>query len=167
MGQKNKRSGVSIAEMCIVIAVLAIASTVVVTFTAMVGARSSTSATKLRAMEDVQVSQAILENWVDRMAALDAQITANNAGLSATAAGKTYRVKLEEDRLVAQLPGDSNLYCPIGIMKQFRFDQMTKADSNPLIFCTAVYTVKNTAGEETEITHTFTILSRVGEIVSP
>ena len=167
MHRNNRKAGISIAEMCIVMAVLAIASTVVVTFTAMVGARSSISATKLRASEDLQLSQSILENWVDQMVSLDAQFTANETGLSAVAGGQTYRVLVEEGRLTAQLPEGKKLQCPLGIMEQFQFTQMTKAGKNPLIFCTAAYILENTAGEEVQRTRTFTIFSRVGETLSP
>ena len=71
MGKNRKKAGISIAEMCIVLAVLAITGTVVVSFTAMVSARSSASTTKLKAAEDLELAQVILENWTDRMVELE------------------------------------------------------------------------------------------------
>ena len=166
MKQKQKRAGMSVAELCVVLAVLSIVGTLVVSFSAMVNARASASATKLNAAEDLKMSQTILQSWADRMTALDAQFTAGEAGLSAIAGGEIYPVTLEDDVLRAAIPEGQQLACPITTAEEFRFQQMTRADGNPLIFCTLVYSVKNPAGAPFVMEETFTILSRVGEAVS-
>lgn len=166
MKGKQKRAGMSIAELCVVLAVLSIVGTLVVSFTAMVNARASASATKLNAAEDLQMSQTILDAWADRMTALDAQIIAGETGLSAIVGGEVYQVTLEDDVLRAYLPEGQQLACPVTTAEEIRFQQMTREGSNPLIFCTLVYTVKNPAGGAVVMEETFTILSRVGEAVS-
>lgn len=166
MKRKQKKAGISIAEMCVVLAVLAIAGAVVVSFTAMVSARSNASTTKLKAAEELDMSQAILESWVDRMLALDASITADNTGLTATVGTDTYRVMREEESLIAQLPGDMQLICPAEVLEGFRFEMLGRPNGNPLVFCTVQYTVNNPAGEDLVVEDTFTVLSRVGEVVS-
>lgn len=166
MKRKHRKAGVSIAEMCIVLALLGIVGTVVVSFSAMVSARSSASATKLNASQDLEMSELILSNWVDRMTGLNAQFAADETGLSATVEGQAYTVTLEEDVLVAPLPDGQKLTCPINEVQEIRFQQMTRPDGNPLIFCTLVYTVASPAGSQSVMEETFTILSRVGEIVS-
>ena len=166
MKRNRKRAGVSIAEMCIVLALLGIVGTVVVSFSAMVSARSSASATKLNASQDLEMSELILSNWVDRMTGLNAQFTANETGLSATVGEQTYTVTLEEDVLVAPLPDGQKLTCPINEVQEIRFQQMTRPDGNPLIFCTLVYTASSSAGAPLVMEDTFTILSRVGETLS-
>lgn len=166
MKRKQKRAGVSIAELCVVLAVLSIVGTVIVSFSAMVSARASASTTRLNAAEDLKMSQTILNNWVDRMTGLDAQIIAGDTGLSAIANGETYQVILEDEVLRAYLPEGQQLACPVTTAEELRFQQMTREGSNPLIFCTLVYTVKNPAGGAAVMEETFTILSRVGEAVS-
>ncbi len=166
MKRNRKRAGVSIAEMCVVLALLGIVGTVVVSFSAMVSARASASTTKLNAADDLKVSQVILENWVDRMTQQNAIISVAETGLSATVGEQTYTVTLEEDVLVAPLPDGQKLTCPINEVQEIRFQQMTRPDGNPLIFCTLVYTVASPAGSQSVMEETFTILSRVGEIVS-
>ncbi len=163
---RKLKIGVSIAEMCIVLAVLAIVGTLVVSFSLMVSARASASTTRLSAADDLKVSQSILDGWVDRMTGLGAQFTADDTGLSATVDGETYAVKLQEGTLIAPLPDGTNLSCPISTAEAIRFGQLTKPDSNPLIFCTLTYTVKSPNGAKTVVEDTFTILSRVGETVS-
>lgn len=166
MNQKKHRAGVSIAEMCIVLAILAIVGTLVVSFSLMVSARASASAVRLNAADDLHVSQAILDTWVDKMTGLNAQITANGADLSATVGGETYTVTLQEGTLKAPLPDGSTLSCPISTAEDFRFTQMTRPAGNPLIFCTIIYSIKTPNGTSTQLNDTFTILSRVGEIIS-
>lgn len=166
MFRNRKRLGVSIAEMCIVLAVLAITGTLVVSFTAMVGARSSASVTRLNAAEDIEVSQIILENWADCMAQQHAEISVDDTGLYAIVEGQTYRVMLDEGVLLAQVPGGQPLICPVNKVEDFRFQAMTRAAGNPLIFCTVAYTVRNPAGEDRVIEETFTVYSRVGEVIS-
>lgn len=166
MFRNRKRRGVSIAEMCIVLAVLAITGTVVVTFTAMVGARSSASVARLNAAEDIEVSQIMMENWADRMAQQQAVVGVDDTGLYATVADQTYRVEQGEGALFAQIPDGQPLSCPVNKIEEFRFQVMTRADGNPLIFCTVVYTVKNPAGEDRVFEDTFTVCSRVGEVIA-
>lgn len=161
----RKQKGVSIAEMCIVLALLAIVGTLVVSFSLMVNARANAGTTRLNAADDLKVSQAILDAWVDKMTGLNAQFTADETGLSATVGGETYAVSLQEDMLLAPLPDGETLSCPISVAEEFRFGLMTRPGGNPLIFCTISYTVKSPAGVKTEAEDTFTILSRVGEIL--
>ena len=165
MNRKHK-SGVSIAEMCIVLALLAIVGTLVVSFSLMVSARANAGATRLNAADDLQVSQTILDAWADRMAGLNAQITADETGLSATIGEKTYAVTLKDGMLLAPLPDGEPLSCPIRTAESFRFSQLTKPDGNPLIFCTISYTINNPAGVKIVTEDTFTVLSRVGDRIS-
>ena len=166
MKRKHNRAGMSVAELCVVLAVLSIVGTLVVSFSAMVNARASASATKLNAAEDLKMSQTILDAWADHMAGLDAQFTAGDTGLSAIAGGEVYQVTLEDGVLRAALPEGQQLACPVSTAEEFRFQQMTRPGGNPLIFCTLVYSVNNPAGTDIVMEETFTILSRVGEAVS-
>lgn len=166
MNRTKRRAGVSIAEMCIVLAILAIVGTLVVSFSLMVSARASAGADKLNGAEDLQVSQAILDAWVDRMIGLGAQFAADETGLSATVDGQTYQVVLQEGALIAPLPDGQALSCPISTAEAFRFSQMTQTSGNPLIFCTIVCSVNTTSGHKTLTENTFTIYSRVGEVVA-
>ena len=165
MNQTKRRAGVSIAEMCIVLAILAIVGTLVVSFSLMVSGRASAGADKLNGADDLERSQVILEAWVDRMVGLGAQFTADETGLSATVGGQTYQVALQEGALLAPLPDGQTLSCPLSATKGLRFSQMTQAQGNPLIFCTIVCSVTSASGNENLTANTFTVFSRVGETV--
>ena len=168
--KKLKRAGISIAEMCIVLAVIAIASTVVITFTIMVSARSSASVTKLNAYNDIQVSQVILENWMDSMHTEGAYVNTEGMGLQAVKKNGEnvefyLEVYLQDGQLVAPLPDGTELTCPISTVKEFRFSQLPEAtvDRNVLYFCTVAYEVQNPTGEYVPFEETFTIRPRVGQ----
>lgn len=168
--KKLKRAGISIAEMCIVLAVIAIASTVVITFTIMVSARSSASVTKLNAYNDIQVSQVILENWMDKMLEEEVPIIADETGLYAVDQHvpedvRLYYVTLQDGQLVAPLPDGTELTCPVSTVKEFRFSQLPVEATNGqvLYFCTVAYEVQNPTGEYVPFEETFTIRPRVGQ----
>ena len=58
--KKNGRKGVTLAEMCIVLAVVAIVSLSVASFATMAGGRGTAAATKLDAMGDLEVVDELL-----------------------------------------------------------------------------------------------------------
>ena len=62
--QRNYRKGVTLAEMCIVLAVVAIVSLSVASFATMAGGRGTAAATKLDAMGDLEIVEAIVESWI-------------------------------------------------------------------------------------------------------
>ena len=62
--QRNYRKGVTLAEMCIVLAVVAIVSLSVASFATMAGGRGTAAATKLDAMGDLEIVEAVVESWI-------------------------------------------------------------------------------------------------------
>ena len=62
--QRNFRKGITLAEMCIVLAVVAIVSLSVASFATMAGGRGTAAATKLDAMGDLEIVEAIVESWI-------------------------------------------------------------------------------------------------------
>jgi len=170
--KNRKRRGITIAELCVVLAVIAIASTVVATFTVMVNARSAASVSKLNAQSDIKNCQIVLERWMDAMAQEDAYITADETGLYATHIPtpedvRIYRVHVQNEQLIAPLPDGESLSCNLLAVKEFRFSQLPEetVDRNVLYFCTVVYSVQNPMGKEVTFEDTFTIRPRVGQTV--
>ena len=80
----------------------------------------------------------------------------------------TYKVYLQDEQLIAELPGGEQLTCPITTVKEFRFSQLPEdtVDRTVLYFCTVVYEVQNPTGEYVPFEDTFTILPRVGQTLS-
>lgn len=62
--KRNKRKGATLAEMCIVMAVVAIVSLSVTSFATMASGRGTAAATKLDAMGDLEIVEAVVESWI-------------------------------------------------------------------------------------------------------
>ena len=61
----NNRRGFTLAELSIVLAVLAIVLTMVVSFTAMTNNSRQLSEARLEALQDIRVAEAIVENFIE------------------------------------------------------------------------------------------------------
>lgn len=163
---KANRKGVSIAEMCVVLAIVSIVALTVVSFTTMVSAQSRASATKYNAMEDMELTEAILEDWVDIMLEKNtSSITPGEGSLTARVGAADYSIFVQELQLVAQLPGEVSRTFPLKTVKELRFDTMENTDC-ALYFCTVVYEVPSYTGEGVERTFTFCIQPRIGEVLN-
>lgn len=64
---QSKRKGTTLTEMVVILAVLAIISTVVVSFSLAVSRRVRVSSAKLEAMQDVEVIEALTESWINAL----------------------------------------------------------------------------------------------------
>lgn len=63
----NRKKGATLAELCVVLAVITIISVVVVSFSVMVHQRVNISTDKLKAMEDITIVEHFIEGWVETM----------------------------------------------------------------------------------------------------
>lgn len=158
----KQKKGMSLAEICVVLAVISIVSLMVISFTTMVSARSTVSAAKLKAMDDQELTEVILENWIDHMVAKQAVISVEENTLYATKDGINYTVCLEEDKLIAPLTDGTFLSCPINTVTELRFDHLTSSDDT-IYFCTAVYDYPDPRGGTITREYTFCINPHIGE----
>jgi competence protein ComGC len=160
------KKGSSLAEMCVVLAVVSIVALTVVSFTTMVSARSSVSAAKLKMMEDRQLTKIILESWLNRAVQAEAVVTVDaNGNISASLPeGEPCTVLLEEDRIVAPVPGGDPLSCPINTLTSLAFTQMSHENGDAIYFCTAAYELPNPAGGVIQRTFTFTLNPHIGDV---
>ena len=60
----RKKHGFTLAELAVVLAVIAIATTMVVSFTALVGNRRAEAQARLDALNDIKVAEALIEAWL-------------------------------------------------------------------------------------------------------
>lgn len=65
----------TLAEIMVCIAVVAIAITMVVSFTTLMSERTKTSRAQLEAQQDLTLIETVAESWLDRMCALNATFT--------------------------------------------------------------------------------------------
>ena len=166
--QRNYRKGITLAEMCIVLAVVAIVSLSVASFATMAGGRGTAAATKLDAMGDLEIVEAIVESWILEAAkdpeneiiivpltedsnALQIDKTNDKIGLS----GKTLQVSFPD--------GEEDIYYNLKSITGLKFDWA--GDDAKIYYCTVTYQYRNGIVTK-EQTYTFCVYPRVGEIVS-
>ena len=158
--------GSSLAEMCVVLAVVSIVALVVVSFTTMVSARGTVSAAKLKMMEDRQLTKIVLESWLDRAAEANATVTVDESGnINASyPEAETCAVVLEENRIIADIPGEDSLFCPINILSSLKFDCLTNEGGDAIYFCTADYVLPHPAGGVIQRSFAFALNPHIGDV---
>ncbi len=157
----KKGKGSSLAEMCVVVAVIAIVALAVVSFTAMVSSRTSVSATKLKAMEDLELTQSIMEDWIAQMEPYI--IHTDGESLAATVDGEDCTLSLENKVLHVEFPGTEAVELPLEAVEALRFE--IEGTSDALYFCTIVYQLPNGKKSSVEATYTFCVNLREGETI--
>lgn len=158
----SSRTGITIAEICVVLAVIAIAGLLVTSFTVMVGTRSSVGAARLEIMEDLEMTESVLGGWVDYMTGQGAVVTAENGTLKAVKDTVDYTVTLQGDFLTAPVPTGApymlNLKTVTAITVEGKYN-----GPDAIFFCTLTYA--DPRGTDEPQTYTFCINSRIGEKV--
>ena len=162
----HKRKGVTLAEMSIVMAVIAIVSLSVVSFVMITSGRGTAGIAKLNAMEEIELVEAIVDNWFAMNAKDETFI---NPRGSIEWNGKTLEVGFT--------PGSTTKY-NLEKVTDISFSQMFLTESGEykktldngdvvkdiLYFCTVTYVQEEDAREQT---YTFCINPRVGETIVP
>lgn len=176
--KKNNRKGVTLAEICIVLAVVAIVSLSVASFATMAGGRGTSAATKLDAMGDLEIVEAIVESWILEAAnnpecvinveILDEQKPEKNNKLFSTDK-QTSAVKdqlwLDGKTLTASFSGEDPVLFVLKSITGLKFEaEQARDDGTVLYYCTVTYQYRNGIVTK-EQTYTFCVYPRVGEIV--
>ena len=158
---KARKKGMSLAEICVVLAVISIAALMVTSFTVMVGARATVSSARLSTMQDMETTQTLLSNWITRMAIEGAEVDVGAQGeLYAQKDGALYTVILEDDALTASLPQGRNVTVPVTVITKLSVEAL-RSHGDAIYFCTVTYPDPRGGGEE--LTCVFCINPRVGE----
>ncbi len=105
-----RKKGTTLVEIAVVLAVISIISTIVISFSLMVGRRVRVSRAKLEAMQDVKVIETIAEGWINVMRENGATFTVENNMLKAEIPSNDDPFTLSYDSaaktLMGTLPGD-------------------------------------------------------------
>ena len=175
----HKRRGMTLAEICVILAVISIVSLSVVSFVAIASGRSATSAAKLGAIEEMELVEGLVDNWFIVMARdggkiqnqygqwVDNPVEVKNNCLI----GKwTGYVRMDKGQIRLQLPGDESdtVYEPKTV-ESISFSAREKKDDqgnllDTLYYCTVVCVYTVNKQEQTQ-SYTFCINPRLGETV--
>lgn len=191
--KRNKRKGATLAEICIVMAVVAIVSLSVTSFATMASGRGTAAATKLDAMGDLELVEAIVESWIfeatknpENVISIDPK---DKAKIMATNDNPIARGSIMFDRqtLNVTFPGvdDAVLYrlksivglefSRVRLMEDgsVSVDEVISGETDEetsenakavLYYCTVTYQYRNGLVTKDQ-TYTFCVYPRAGEIV--
>lgn len=177
----KRRKGTTLMELSVVLALVAIVSALVVSFSVLMSQRVALSTTRLNAMNDMESVDAFVEGWLGRMKLLGAELslvvnesidettgeTTNQTKLKAGKDGKEYILFFDENAfmLIGDLPdGTSMTYTPT-VVTGIKFMQVENWDkTDKLFFYSLTYNLPGVGGGTGEQhTPTFCANPRVGE----
>ena len=169
--KRNKKKGATLAEMCIVMAVVAIVSLSVTSFATMASGRGTAAATKLDAMGDLEIVEAVVESWILEATKEPENITeikAVEGGISITLSNPntTASVMFSDHTLNVTFHRESGaVFYRLKSIKNLAFEVEQSSDKTAtLYYCTVTYQYRNGIVTKDQ-TYTFCVYPRVGEIV--
>lgn len=170
----KRRKGTTLAELCVVLAVIAIVSALVVSFSVLMGQRVALSTTRLNAMNDMESVDAFVEGWLGRMKLLDAELslvvneTTGETKLKADKDEQEYSLFFAENAfmLIGDLPGGTTMTYTPTVVTGVEFKQVEKGfgETDKLFFYSLTYNLPGVGGGAGEQhTDTFCVNPRVGD----
>ena len=162
-----KIRGMTLTELTVVLAVLAIVAALVSTYIVMLTQRLRTATATLNAMQDISVVTSITENFIDAVAK-DEKTLGNpiddGSALCNTEGEVTYSLSFSGGTITAVYPNlDENITFHSDVIENISF----YTDDGDLFFVTVTYKIPTSKTEFRTETFTFTVNSYVGEISSP
>ena len=154
----RSRKAMTLAEICIVLAVIAIVSTVVASFCLFANHRAVASSNRLQILNEVSAIEKVVEQFVDAnesVTVMDGALTSGDNSIS-----------LVDGVLTADIRDDGDpvtLDCET--VEEISFELMTKT-GDMLVFCRVTCSIPLANGESKSETHVFCVNSRLGEAVA-
>lgn len=158
---RNRKKGITLSEICIVLAVVSVVSLVVVSFAAMAIGRGATGTDKLKVMQDIELLEAMVDNWFAKVynngtdVAIDAGKTSLNDGTLYWKNGNLY-IKLADEKYRSY---------SFETVTNLTFEKMSQGNDE-IFFCTVTYAYRRGQNTPVEETYTFCINPRVGESIA-
>ncbi len=163
MNKKTARRGMTLVEISVVLAIIAIVSAMVVSFCLMINTRAKTAEKKLAVMQDLTVTEATVESFVLTMAE-------RGATFAVSEGGKTLVATLAESTFACTFDGaGETLSCTVddeeNVLSTTAFTDISfsvlENTQDYVILCTVSYTLPHTESEAAH--YTFCINPFVGE----
>ena len=154
--KKTDKKGFTIAELCVVLAIVAIVSAMVVSFSVLLSARTRESSARLDAMNDLQLVESATEGWMSRMD----RIVYSNGALVGMVDDDQYTLSFVGDKtLTGTLPNDEEITVVLEQVSDISFKFLENGDTGDVL---CICTVTDSEGN----THTICVnpvVSRVGD----
>lgn len=164
---KETIKGVTLAELCVVLAVIAIISTVVISFSLLVSQRVAVSRARLNAMNDVEQMESVVDGWVGHMDLAGAALSAgeDNTRIKARLGnGEEYILSYTDGALTGELPGGGAISSRTEQVTAVEFRVLSNG-TDSICFGTVTYAIPRVGGDDlSEQTRTFCVNPHVGDV---
>ena len=155
----SSRKAMTLAEICVVLAVIAIVSTVVASFCLMANHRAVASSNRMQILNEVNAIEKIVEQFVDA----NTTVSIKNGALTA----EDNKISFVDGVLTAAMrDGEDPISLDCEAVDSISFELMPKS-SDMLVFCEVTCTLPLANGERETETYVFCVNSRLGEEVAP
>lgn len=167
-----RRRGMTLTEITVVLAIVAIVAALVSTYVIMLAQRLRTATATLNAMQDISVATRITEDFIDTAAKdirgiklgnpTNAEGTPSSNTLKNTEGAEEYSLTYIDGTLSVTYPHlDDDITFKSDVITDIRF----YTDDGNLFFVTVTYNIPISKTEFREETFTFTVNSYIGETV--
>lgn len=164
-----KRRGVTLAELCVTLAVVAVAAVMAVSLSLIISNRVKVSIAKNEAQNDVRMIENTLTDWMDNVVgngAIIAEIKSNSL-LSADIEGESYTLSFSEGNLFGNLPGGKSISIYTERVKSVSFSALSRQNySDVIVFCTVDYIIPQIGSDNAlEASYTFCCNPHISDII--
>lgn len=172
MKKRSKKRGMTLIEMVVALAVVAVMITMVASFTVVLRDRVNVSRAMLAAQQDLDLIESGAEGWITSLTEQGAVFTAEDNKIRAVIAKDTgseaYTLTFANGALSGTLPEGKTVTWGTEQTQAATFSLITEEDgSDVLFFCTVTYEIPQAENDTSaKQTHTFCINPRVGEIIT-
>lgn len=155
--RKRNTRGVTLAELCIVMAVIAIVSTMVVSFTVLMQARTRVIAADRDTVSDLGTVESALDTFIRRYDS-DKNTLSSGENSSALLLNNTFALKLSTDEETGEVDaivitddkGNATTSLPLHTVTKLEFEIVKESENDSaLVICTVAYTRTSGSGQTT------------------
>ncbi len=153
------KKGITLTEICVVLAVVAIVSVMVISFSSLVAGSSGSSKQNLNITEEIILVENLTKNWLNS-STTEVTVSENKKELS-----KGFNDKLiYSDKEFTYIVGENEQSHKLDYIKNIEFSIVEK-NKDALYFCKITYLAPKSGNKKTEKTYTFCVNPFVGEVV--
>ena len=119
----SNKKGMSLAEIVVVLAVVAIVSTIVVSFSVLVHQKTAISNSKVDAVADIRVVENIIDGWIYRQVVLGHNISVEGDVVKSSGG---YELTFSDNKILGTLPDGKNLWFNTSTIESIEYEIFDK-----------------------------------------
>lgn len=161
----NSRRGATLTELVVVLAVIVIASAMVVSFSSLIGGKSTISKAKLEAMQDVRIAESTIEGFIEGHTNINFE-TNKLSSYTNVVDGEPQiedSIYFSRGKLVYEKAEGENTEIELENVNSITFDSLPGNDGDVIYFCTVTY---EDPGHDDPAKYTFCVNPYAGETIN-